>query len=84
MILTLLERLKPELAAKLEQSSKKYKVSVENIKEVLKSKCRYDELTMGEISSLHTWTDTELLKMSIWELKFGDNFFIETQYSEDV
>ena len=84
MILTLLERLKPELAAKLAQSSKKYKVSVENIREVLKSKYRYDELTMGEISALHRWTDTELLKMSIWDLKFGDNFFIETQYSEDV
>ena len=84
MILTLLQRLKPEVLEQLEINNTKYKSSVDSIKKVLESKYRYNELTIGEISSLYTWTDIELLKTSIWDFKFGDNLFIEAQYSEDV
>ena len=84
MILTLLQRLKPEALEQLEISNVKYRSSVDSIKKVLESKYRYNELTIGEISSLYTWADIELLKTSIWDFKFGDNLFIEAQYSEDV
>ena len=84
MILTLLQRLKPEALEQLEISNVKYRSSVDSIKKVLESKYRYNELTIGEISSLYTWADIELLKISVWDLKFGDNLFIEAQYSEDV
>ena len=84
MILTLLQRLKPEALEQLEISNVKYRSSVDSIKKVLESKYRYNELTIGEISSLYTWADIELLKISIWDFKFGDNLFIEAQYSEDV
>ena len=84
MILTLLQRLKPEVLEQLEINNAKYKSSVDIIKKVLESKYRYNELTMGEISSLYTWSNIELLKTSVWDLKYGDNIFIEAQYSEDV
>ena len=84
MILTLLQRLKPEVLEQLEISNTKYRSSVDDVKKALQSKYRYNELTMSEISSLYTWANLELLKTSIWDLKFGDNLFIEAQYSEDV
>ena len=40
--------------------------------------------TPQDRASLYTWTNIELLKTSIWDFKFGDNLFIEAQYSEDV
>ena len=84
MILTLLQRLKPEVLEQLEINNTNFRSSVNSIKKVLESKYRYNELTIGEISSLYTWADIELLKTSIWDFKFGDNLFIEAQYSEDV
>ena len=84
MILTLLQRLKPEALEQLEINNTNYRSSVDSIKKVLESKYRYNELTIGEISSLYTWTNIEPLKTSIWDFKFGDNLFIEAQYSEDV
>ena len=84
MILTLLQRLKPEVLEQLEINNTNFRSSVNSIKKVLESKYRYNELTIGEISSLYTWADIELLKISVWDLKFGDNLFIEAQYSEDV
>ena len=84
MILTLLKRLKPEVLEQLETSYDEYAISIDAIKKVLESKYRYNELTMGEISSLYTWSNVELLKTSVWDLKYGDNLFIEAQYSEDV
>ena len=84
MILTLLQRLKPEVLEQLEINNTNFRSSVDSIKKVLESKYRYNELTIGEISSLYTWADIELLKISVWDLKFGDNLFIEAQYSEDV
>ena len=84
MILTLLQRLKPEVLEQLEINNTNFRSSVDSIKKVLESKYRYNELTIGEISSLYTWADIELLKISIWDFKFGDNLFIEAQYSEDV
>lgn len=84
MILTLLQRLKPEVLEQLETSYDEYAISIDAIKKVLESKYRYNELTMGEISSLYTWSNIELLKTSVWDLKYGDNIFIEAQYSEDV
>ena len=84
MILTLLQRLKPEVLEQLEINNTNFRSSVDSIKKVLESKYRYNELTIGEISSLYTWADIELLKTSIWDFKFGDNLFIEAQYSEDV
>ena len=84
MILTLLQRLKPEVLEQLETSYDEYAISIGDIKKVLESKYRYNELTMGEISSLYTWSNIELLKTSVWDLNYGDNLFIEAQYSEDV
>ena len=52
MILTLLQRLKPEVLEQLEISNTKYRSSVDSVKKVLESKYRYNELTMSEISAL--------------------------------
>jgi len=73
---TLLELLKPEIKLRLEANTSEYTNTIANIFENLSSKTFYQDLTMGEISTLYTFSDITLLKTSIWDLKHGDNLFI--------
>lgn len=73
---TLLERLKPEIKLRLNSNTPEYSSSIDNIYKTLASKVFYQDLTMGEISTLYTFSDITLLKTSIWDLKHGDNLFI--------
>ena len=35
----------------------------------------YSNLKISDISSLYTFSDIELIKVSAWDFKYGDNIF---------
>jgi hypothetical protein len=72
---TLLERLKPEIKLRLESNIPEYSSTIDNMFNVLASRTFYQDLTMGEISTLYTFGEITLLRTSVWVLKYGDNLF---------
>jgi hypothetical protein len=72
---TLLERLKPEIKLRLESNIPEYSSTIDNMFNVLASRTFYQDLTMGEISTLYTFGEITLLRTSVWDLKYGDNLF---------
>jgi hypothetical protein len=74
--LTLFQRLKPEVKEKLDESLEKYS-SVCYLYEDLRSVHRYQELTMDQITTLYTFSNTDYYKTSMWDFRWGDNLFID-------
>ena len=72
---TLLERLKPEIKLRLESNIPEYSSTIDSMFNVLASRTFYQDLTMGEISTLYTFGEITLLRTSVWDLKYGDNLF---------
>ena len=72
---TLLERLKPEIKLRLESNIPEYSNTIDNMFNVLASRTFYQDLTMGEISTLYTFGEITLLRTTVWDLKYGDNLF---------
>lgn len=70
---TLLERLKPEIKLKLESNRNEYATSIDTILIELGNNFFYDDLRIGTISSIYTFADIDLIKTSVWDLKFGEN-----------
>lgn len=82
MRLTLFERLKPEVKESLDKNKEKYAVSIDLIYKSLSKKISYDDLTMGEISSIYTFSDLNIHKISSWDIRYGENLFEEFNYKE--
>lgn len=75
MRLTLFERLKPEVKAKLDKNKEKYAASIEMIYKSLKEKVFYRDLTIDDVHNIYTFTDTTMSRVSSWDLAFGENLF---------
>ena len=73
----LLERLKPEIRLKLESNRDEYVLSIDKIFVKLSSEFFYDELPMNIISSIYAFAKIDLIKTSVWDLKYGDNILNE-------
>lgn len=79
--LTIYERLKPEIKEALHSSENdKYKGSVDSIVEALSSTTFYSDLKISDISSLYTFSNIELIRVSAWDFKYGDNILISKDY----
>ena len=79
--LTIYDRLKPEIKEALHSSeNNKYKASIDNIVEALSSTTFYSDLKISDISSLYTFSNLELVKISAWDFKYGDNILISKDY----
>ena len=79
--LTIYERLKPEIKEALHSSENdKYKASIDNIVEALSSTTFYSDLKISDVSSLYTFSNIELLRVSAWDFKYGDNILITKDY----
>ncbi len=77
--LTLYQRLKPEIKEALHSSENdKYKASIDNIVEAFSNTTFYSDLKISDVSSLYTFSNLELLKVSAWDFKYGDNILIPT------
>lgn len=78
--LTLYERLKPEVKEALLSNMAEYESSITDIIEMLGNETFYCNLRITDISSLYTFSDIELIKVSAWDFKYGDNILISKDY----
>ena len=78
--LTLYERLKPEIKEALISNMAEYESTITDIIELLSNETFYSNLKISEISSLYTFSDIELLKVTAWDFKYGDNILTSKDY----
>ncbi len=79
--LTVYERLKPEIKEALHSSENdKYKATIDAIVEKLSSSYFYSELKISDISTLYTFSSVELIRVTAWDFKYGDNILISKDY----
>lgn len=78
--LTIYERLKPEVQEALLSNMAEYEHTITNIIEKLGSTTFYSDLSIGDVSSLYTFSDIELIKVSAWDFKYGDNILTSKDY----
>jgi len=74
---TLLQKLKPSIKSSIEKNKLEYNRSVESIFKKLDSTFFYSDLTISDIDLIHTLAGINLIEVSIWDFKFGDNILIE-------
>ena len=73
---TLYDKLKPEIKAKLEASyAEGYVTSIESIFKQLKTTNRYSELTIDDVKTLNTFSNSELYQTTQMDLMYGDHLF---------
>ena len=78
--LTLFERLKPEVKEALLSNMTEYEHTITDIIEKLSNETFYSNLKISDVSSLYTFSDIELLKVTAWDFKYGDNILISKDY----
>jgi len=78
--LTLFERLKPEVKEALLSNMAEYENTITDIIELLSNETFYSNLKISDISSLYTFSDIELIKVTAWDFKYGDNILISKDY----
>jgi|TARA_R100000655_G_scaffold105417_1_gene153595 hypothetical protein len=78
--LTIYERLKPEVKEALLSNMAEYETTITDIIDKLSSEIFYSNLKIKDISSLYTFSDIELLKVTAWDFKYGDNILITKEY----
>ena len=71
-IKTIYDNLKPEFKAELNVNARKYS-SAKRLKYTLMSKTIWQDLTIGEISSMTTYCDIYTFKLSANDLLYGHN-----------
>ncbi len=72
--MTLYDKLKPEIKAKLDKESERYS-TIGYIYDKLKNKNQYNELTIDEIKTIHTFTDIWYKDVDSLDLIYGDHLF---------
>ena len=78
--LTLYERLKPEVKEALLSNMAQYEHTITDIIELLSNETFYSNLKISDISSLYTFSDIELIRVTAWDFKYGDNILISKDY----
>jgi len=78
--LTIYERLKPEVKEALLENRQEYEMSVDYIIEKLSSTTFYSDLRISDVSSLYTFSNIDLVRVSAWDFKYGDNILIDKIY----
>ncbi|RLI45548.1 hypothetical protein DRO61_10400 [Candidatus Bathyarchaeota archaeon] len=78
--LTIYERLKPEVKEALLANTANYESSVISVVETLSNEYFYSNLKISDISTLYTFSDIELIKVTAWDFKYGDNILISKDY----
>ena len=72
--MTLYDKLKPEIKDKLDAQASKY-CTIEYIYDKLKNKNQYNELTIDEVKTIHTFTDLWYRDIDTLDLMYGDHLF---------
>tara|TARA_B100002019_G_C20989655_1_gene459896 strand:+ start:265 stop:498 length:234 start_codon:yes stop_codon:yes gene_type:complete len=74
---TLFDKLKPHIKDKLDAQAEKY-TTIEYIYDKLKNKNQYNELTIDEVKTIHTFTDLWYRDIDSLDLIYGDHLFNQT------
>jgi len=74
--MTLYDKLKPHIKDKLDAQADKY-ISIGLIYDKLKNKNQYNELTIDDIRTIHTFTDIWYKDVDTLDLIYGDHLFNE-------
>jgi hypothetical protein len=76
--LTLYQRLKPEIKEALHsEENAKYQLSIDGIVEAFSNTTSYQDLKISDISRLYTFSNLEIVRVSAWDFKYGDNILIK-------
>lgn len=78
--LTIYQRLKPEVKEVLLSNMVEYESTITSVIEKLSNETFYSNLKISDISSLYTFSDIELLRVTAWDFKYGDNILISKDY----
>tara|TARA_Y100001963_G_scaffold84100_1_gene116603 strand:+ start:258 stop:485 length:228 start_codon:yes stop_codon:yes gene_type:complete len=70
--MTLYDKLKPEIRAKLEANYEEYSTAVEYISKKLKNTTRYSELKVDDIKTICTFGDIWHYDLTQAEILYGD------------
>jgi hypothetical protein len=79
--LTLFERLRPELKEVLDAELPNF-TSVERLYEVLQKNVFYEDLTIDNVRSITIFANMNCARLSTWDWRYGDAFFIEKTEAE--
>ena len=74
-IKTLKQRLKPEIKAKLESNDRKYSAAIRSLFVTLNETKFVSDLTIGTIRSLHTFSNTQMYNLDIYDLLWCEHLF---------
>ena len=76
--LTVYQRLKPEIKKALHsETNANYQTSIDGIVEAFSSTTFYSDLKISDVSSLYTFSNLEIVRVSAWDFKYGDNILIK-------
>ena len=76
--LTVYQRLKTEIKKALHsEENTKYQSSIDGIVEAFSSTTFYSDLKISDVSSLYTFSNLEIVRVSAWDFKYGDNILIK-------
>jgi len=78
--LTIYQRLKPEVKEVLLSNMVEYESTITSIIEKLSNETFYSNLKISDISSLYTFSDIELIRVTAWDFKYGDNILTSKDY----
>ena len=73
--MTLYDQLKPHIKAALNENHEDYGKSIDAIFDNLQTKNRYSELTIDEVRTLNTFSNSELYQTTQMDLMYGDHLF---------
>ena len=74
-IKTLKQRLKPDIKAKLESNDRKYSAAVRSLFAKLDKTKFISDLTIGDVRSLHSFSDTSLHNLNSYDLMWCEHLF---------
>jgi len=74
--MTLYDKLKPEIKAKLEANyAEGYVASIDYIFNKLQTKDRYSELTIDDVRTLNTFASADYFQLNHIDLMYGEHLF---------
>ena len=72
---TLLQKIKPKYIKKIKSSD--YSFTSSRLLAKLESSTFYGELTISELSDIYEVCNINKLRVSAWDMRFGDNILIK-------
>ena len=73
--MTLYDQLKPHIKAALDENHEDYSTSIDYIFDKLQTVNRYSELTIDDVKTLNTFSNSDLFQTTQMDLMYGDHLF---------